>query len=61
MNKLLELRQNKKMTQTDVATAVGVSLGGYRLWESGGGKPTYENRKKLAALFDISMDEVVGG
>lgn len=61
MKTLIELRKQKKMTQTDVATAVGVSLGGYRLWESGGGKPAYENRKKLAALFNIKMDEIIGG
>jgi DNA-binding XRE family transcriptional regulator len=57
-NKLLMLRKKSGMTQTDAAVAIGVSLGGYRLWESGGGRPTYENRKKISELFKIPIDNI---
>ena len=51
MKNLKELRFSKKMTQTDVALACGVSLTAYQLWEKGVNKPNDENRKKLEKLF----------
>lgn len=40
-------RKELKLTQVDVARAVGVSLVGFRNWENGGGNPTPENLVKL--------------
>ena len=44
-------RKELKLTQVDVARAVGVSLVGFRNWENGGGKPTPENLKKLKKVL----------
>jgi transcriptional regulator with XRE-family HTH domain len=48
-----EARNKKDMTQIQVASAVGVSVAAYRLWEAGGGNPLPENEVKLI--------EVLGG
>lgn len=50
---LKKARENKGMTQTDVARAVGVSLAGYRLWESKGGFPNEKNLEKLKVVLGI--------
>jgi transcriptional regulator with XRE-family HTH domain len=42
-----------KLTQTDVAIAVGVSLVTYQLWERGVTTPTPENQKKLDKILRI--------
>lgn len=48
---IAELRKKKGLSQIEVAAAVGVSLGAYRLWELGGGKPTPENLEKLKKVL----------
>jgi len=50
-NEIKTKRKEKKMTQTEVALKIGVSLGAYRLWETGGGKPNSENLKKLKKIL----------
>ena len=40
-------------SQTEVALMTGVSLAGFRLWESGGTKPTEENEAKLRKALKI--------
>lgn len=44
-------RKELKLTQVDVARAVGVSLVGFRNWENGGGNPTPENMNKLKKVL----------
>jgi transcriptional regulator with XRE-family HTH domain len=46
-------REKADMTQIEVANAVGVSVGAYRLWEQGGGKPSDKNREKIEKVFHI--------
>ena len=50
---LLELRKEKKMSQTDVARKIGVHLNTYSLWEKNVGNPSPENLEKLKRLFGI--------
>jgi len=52
---LKKLREKKKLTQIDVAKAVGVSVASYRLWEQGGGKPKPENMEKLKKVLGINV------
>ena len=51
MKNLKELREFKKLTQTDVALYCGVSLNAYRNWEIGTSKPNADNLKKLEKLL----------
>jgi transcriptional regulator with XRE-family HTH domain len=50
---LRDRRQELGLTQIDVAVAVGVSAGGYRLWEAGGMKPSPENEMKLRQVLQL--------
>lgn len=50
---LKALRKKLKMTQIDVAKAVGVSVASYRLWEQGGGKPNPGNLEKLKLVLGV--------
>lgn len=51
-SKLKELREAKGLTQTELAHKVGVSLAGYRLWETLGGQPGRANYEKLIAILE---------
>jgi transcriptional regulator with XRE-family HTH domain len=46
-----EKRLKLKLTQADVALAVGVSLTTYQLWEKGVTTPTPENMIKLKKVL----------
>ena len=50
---LKRLREKKKMSQIDVAKAIGVHLNTYALWEKEGGNPTPENLVKLEKVLGI--------
>lgn len=53
LENLKELRESKGLTQVQLAQLCKVSVAGYRLWESGGGKPTEENYKKLMEVLNV--------
>jgi DNA-binding XRE family transcriptional regulator len=53
MNKLKENRLKLKLTQTDMAKAVGVSLNTYQLWEKGVSTPKPENEQKLKEVLGV--------
>lgn len=46
-------REEKGLTQVDVAIACDVSLAGYRLWETGAGRPTEKNLEKLKKALSV--------
>jgi len=50
-------RLELKLTQADVALAVGVSLTTYQLWEKGVTTPTPENLKKLNSVLGIKNEK----
>ena len=58
-NRLKELRF-RKLTQIDVANAVGVSFGIISKWENSKRQPTLENTKALCLFFNISSDYLLG-
>ena len=47
------VRQAQGLTQLEVAIRVGVSYPAYRLWETGGTKPTEDNEFKLRNVLKI--------
>ncbi len=57
---LKTIRKKYKMTQEDVAVFLGVSRSGYTYYETGKSEPSIEALKKLAAIYDITVDEIVG-
>ena len=50
---LRKLRDEHKMTQSDVARKIGVSLMSYQLWERGVMNPSEQNKEKLEKLFEV--------
>ena len=54
-NRIAELRKNKKVSQDDVAKALGITRQAISLYERGEHEPKLETWKKLASFFDVSV------
>ena len=52
-------RENRKMTQNDLADILKVSAGTISKYESGSLEPSIESIKRLAELFEVSIDELL--
>ena len=59
-DRLKELREEKKLTQEELAKIVGLTLRAYQLYEYGGGYPTFKRLIIIADFFDVSLDYLVG-
>lgn len=60
MNRLKELRKEKGFLQREVAEAINVSRPTYNHWENGKGEVDFENLKKLAEFYNVSIDYILG-
>lgn len=58
--KLKELRQEKKLTQQQLATKIGIERVNYCRYESGSVRPDFETLISLADFFEITLDEIFG-
>ena len=58
---LRALRYARGMTGQFVADKLGVTKRCISQWESGTTEPSIDKLKKLAALFDCTIDELVNG
>ncbi|MFD3012241.1 helix-turn-helix domain-containing protein [Streptococcus agalactiae] len=58
--KLKELRKEKKLTQTELASKLNISQKSYSNWETGKSEPNLENVVKLAKLFKTTTDFLLG-
>lgn len=57
---ILENRKQKNMTQEQLAEQLGVARQTVSKWELGETLPDVENLKKMAILFEFSIDEALG-
>lgn len=57
---LRELRLEHKMSQTELANLLSVSQDTISLWERNKGLPYFLHIKKLAEVFDVSADVLLG-
>jgi transcriptional regulator with XRE-family HTH domain len=57
---LKELREQYKFTQKQVAEKLGVVYQTYQSYELGINLPSLENFVKLADLYDVSLDFLLG-
>ncbi|MCL2757510.1 MAG: helix-turn-helix domain-containing protein [Coriobacteriia bacterium] len=57
--KLRTLRKQYKFSQEQLAEKIGVSRQAITKWETDGGLPDIENLMAIAALFSISIDELL--
>lgn len=60
MTRIRACREACGMSQKYVAISVGVSAPTVSMWESGSKEPTRENILKLADLFNVSVDYLLG-
>lgn len=56
--KLYELRVQRKLSQRQVAEAVGITQSGYAMIERGWRHPRKETMKRLAEFFGVTVDEL---
>ena len=58
-NKILELRTQLNLSQTELSEMLGVTNKAVSKWETGKSKPTTNVIRKLAALFKIDINELL--
>jgi len=57
--KISKLRKEKKLSQIDMANAVGVSRDAISKYERDDNIPSVENAKKIAKILSVSLDYLV--
>lgn len=58
-NNLKTLRQEKKLTQKQLAATIGVDQRTVSAWENGVCEPSYELLSKLCEIFDQTFDDIL--
>ena len=58
--RLKALRQEKNLSQPELAKALGVSKGIISLWECNLREPLLSNIKNLALYFEVTSDYLIG-
>lgn len=60
MLRIEELREEKGITQNEIAEAIGTSRTNIGRWEKGLNEPSYTYVIKLANFFNVSVDYLIG-
>ena len=60
MNQFKRCRELSGYTQKQVAISLKISVQAVSYWESGERRPTYETLLRLADLYQVSTDELLG-
>ena len=58
--KLYSLRIEKKLTQKQLAARIGLAISAVSSYESGSRYPSFETLIKLARIFHVSTDYLLG-
>lgn len=58
--RIKELRQSHKMTQKILGERVGVTKGAISIYEAGDRYPSYDVLLRIAAVFHVSTDYLLG-
>lgn len=58
--KIRELREEKNLTQKELAAMIGNVQRNISNWENGLNEPDCESIVKLADVFDVTLDELFG-
>lgn len=59
-NKLKDLRKQKRLTQKQVADRIGLAISAVSSYEAGTRYPSYDVLIKLARIFHVSTDYLLG-
>lgn len=60
MEQLKILRKKAAMTQAEIAMRIGVDRSTYAKYENGQSEPNFEMAQKLASLFGVTVDFLIG-
>ncbi|AZN43838.1 XRE family transcriptional regulator [Paenibacillus albus] len=60
-DRLRELRLRHNYSQDEVARQIGITRSAYSHYEINNRQPVYETLRKLASLFGVSLDYIIGG
>lgn len=60
MNRIKELRLEKKLNQKELAEIIGIAQPTLSGWETGRTQIDYENLIKLAKFFEVTLDTLLG-
>ena len=60
LKRLIELRKEKRLTQTEVGEMLGVKLRQYQRYEHGEQELSIDGWIFLADFYDVSLDYLVG-
>ena len=60
MIRLLELRNEKGLSQRELANIMNISQGTYNNWENANTQPSIEQLISLANFFEVSVDYLIG-
>ena len=58
--RLKALRENKKLTQRNIASILDISQVSYFRWEQGKTEPNFEMVSKICAFFDVTPNYLLG-
>lgn len=59
-DRLKSLRNEKKLTQSELAGRLGVSVGSVKYWEQGKGEPNAAALLMMSYVFETSVDYILG-
>ena len=60
MIRLLELRNEKGLSQREMAKHLNISQGTYNNWENANTEPSISQLITLATFFDVTVDYLIG-
>jgi transcriptional regulator with XRE-family HTH domain len=58
--RIAELRQRARLTQEAAAERAKVAHRTYQTWEAGDATPRWRNYERLAEMFDVRVEEILG-
>lgn len=59
--RISQLREERKLTQGELAQIIGVTRAGLSHYENDRRKPAYETLKRIAQYFNVSVEYVLEG
>jgi transcriptional regulator with XRE-family HTH domain len=59
--RIAKLREQRELTQGQLAEAVGVDKTAVSHWENGVSRPDITRLAKLASVLDVSVDDLIAG
>jgi transcriptional regulator with XRE-family HTH domain len=60
-NRIAQLRDEKKLTQEELAQKVGINRAALSHYENNRREPDYETLQRIATFFHVSIDYLMGG